>query len=58
MPRQSFDNREDEQLSIEVRKYPAFFVKSNAWYQENGLVENAWKKIDDIIISNFISWSW
>lgn len=30
MPRQAFDIREHEQLSIEVRKYPVFFVKSNA----------------------------
>ena len=26
MPRQSLDNKEDEQLSIEVRKYPVFLL--------------------------------
>ena len=34
MPRQFFDIREDEQLSIEIRKYPCFFEESNAGYKK------------------------
>ena len=30
MPQQSFDIREDEQLSIEIKKYPYLFDKSIA----------------------------
>ena len=67
MPRQFFDItdiREDEQLSIEIRKYPCLFDKSNVGFKENR-VENAWKEIDNssgiedgvtfMIISIFIS---
>ena len=46
MPRQFFDIREDEQLSIEIRKYPCLFDKSNVGYKENR-VENAWTEIDN-----------
>ena len=34
MPRQFFDIREDEQLSIEIRKYPCLFEESNAGYKK------------------------
>ena len=47
MPRQSFDIREDELLSIEIRKYPCLFNKSNAGYREKDRVENARKEIDN-----------
>ena len=47
MPRQSFDIREDKQLSIEIRKYPCLFAKSNAGYKEKDRVENVWKEIDN-----------
>ena len=47
MPRQSFDIREDELLSIEIRKYPCLFNKSNAGYKEKDRVENARKEIDN-----------
>lgn len=46
MPRQSFDIREDEQLSIEIRRYPCLYDKSNAGYKEKDRAENAWKEID------------
>ena len=47
MPRQYFDIREDEQLSIKVRKYHSLFNISNAGYKEKDRVKNAWKKIND-----------
>ena len=47
MPRQYFDIREDEQLSIKVRKYPCPFNISNAGYKEKDRVVNAWKEIND-----------
>ena len=34
MPRQSFDIRENEQFSIEIKKCPCLFDKSNAEYKE------------------------
>ena len=65
MPRQSFDIREDEQLSIEIRKYPCLFDKSNAECKGKDRVKNTWKEIDNslgievgynvMIISIFIS---
>ena len=47
MLRQSFDIREDGQLSIEIRKYLCLFDKSNAGYKEKDRVEKAWKEIDN-----------
>ena len=47
MPRQSFDIREDEQLSTEIRKYPCLFDKSDAGCKEKDWVENTWKEIDN-----------
>ena len=47
MPRQYFDIREDEQLSIKIRKYPCLFNISNAGYKEKDWAENAWKEIND-----------
>ena len=47
MPRQYFDIREDEQLSIEIRKYPCLFNISNAGYKEKDRAENVWKEIND-----------
>ena len=47
MPRQYFDIREDEQLSIKIRKYPCLFNISNAGYKEKDQDENAWKEIND-----------
>ena len=34
MLRLSFDVREDEQFSTEIRKYPCLFDKSNAGYMK------------------------
>ena len=50
MSRQFFDISEDEQLSIEIRKYPCIFDKSNVGYKEKDRVENAWKEIDYFMI--------
>ena len=47
MPRQYFDIREDEQLSIKIRKYLCLFDISNAEYKEKDRVENTWKEIND-----------
>ena len=47
MPAQYFDIREDEQLSIEIRKYACLFDKSNAGYKAKDRIENAWKEIDN-----------
>ena len=47
MLRQYFDIREDEQLSIKIRKYPCLFDVSNAGYREKDRVKNAWKEISD-----------
>ena len=47
MPRQYFDIRQDEQLSIKIRKYPCPFNISNAGYKEKDRVENAWAEIND-----------
>ena len=47
MQGQYFDIREDEQLSIKIRKYPCLFNISNAGYKEKDRVENAWKEIDN-----------
>ena len=47
MPRQYFDIRQDEQLSINIRKYPCPFNISNAGYKEKDRVENAWTEIND-----------
>ena len=47
MPRQSFDIRQDEQLSIEIRKYTCRFDNSNAGYKEKDRVEYAWTEIDN-----------
>ena len=47
MPRQYFDIREDEQLSIKIRKYLCLFDISNAGYKEKDRVENTWKEIND-----------
>ena len=47
MPRKYFDIREDEQLSIEIQKYPCPFDKSNAGCKEKGRVKNARKEIDN-----------
>ena len=47
MPRQYFDIREDEKLSIKIRKYPCLFNISNAGYKEKDRFENAWKEIND-----------
>ena len=47
MPRQSFDIRENEQFSIEIKKCPCLFDKSNAEYKEKDPVENAWKETDN-----------
>ena len=66
MPRRSFDIMENEQLSIEIRKYPCLFDKSNAECKGKDRVKNAWKEIDNslgieegydnvMIISIFIS---
>ena len=69
MPRQSFDVTEGEQLSIEIRKYPCLFDKSNAGYQKKIgskmhrkklIIHCELKKVLPyvMIISVFISWSW
>ena len=47
IPRQYFDIREDEQLSIEIKKYPCPSDKSNTGCKEKGRVKNAWKEIDN-----------
>ena len=47
MPAQYFDVREDEQLSIEIRKYACLLDKSNAGYKAKDRIENAWKEIDN-----------
>ena len=47
MPRQYFDIREDEQLSIKIRKYLCLFDISNAGFKEKDRVENTWKEIND-----------
>ena len=47
MPRQYFNIREDEQLSIKTRKHPCLFNISIAGYKEKDRVENAWKEIND-----------
>ena len=47
MQGQYFDIREDEQLSIKIRKYPCLFNISNAGYKEKYQVENTWKEIND-----------
>ena len=47
MPRQYFDIREDEQLTIKIRKYPCLFIMSNAGYKEKDRVKNIWKEIND-----------
>ena len=47
MPRQYFDIKEDEQLSIKIRKYLCLFDISNAGYKEKDRVENTWKEIND-----------
>ena len=47
MPRQYFDIKEDEQLSIKIRKYPCLFNTSNAGYKKKDRVENAWKYINN-----------
>ena len=49
MPRQSFNIREDEQVSVGIRKYPCLFDKSNSGYMEKDRVENAWKEIDNLL---------
>ena len=49
MPRQSFDIREDELLSIEVRKYTCLYDKSDPGYKEKDRVDNAWKCIDSAL---------
>ena len=47
MPKQYFNVREDEELSIKIRKYPCIFNISNAGYKKIDPVENAWKEIND-----------
>ena len=47
MPRRFFDIREDGRLSIEIRKYPCLFGKSNAGYKKKDRVGNAWEEIDN-----------
>ena len=47
MPRQYFDIREDEKLSIKIRKYPCLFNISSAGYKEKDQIGNAWKEIND-----------
>ena len=47
MPRQYFDIREDEQLSIKIIKYPCLFNISSAGYKEKDQIGNAWKEIND-----------
>ena len=47
MSRQYFNIREDEQLSIKIRKYPCLFNISNAGYKEKDRDENARKEIND-----------
>ena len=47
MLRQYFDIREDEQLSIKIRKYPCPFNLSNAGYKEKDRVENAQTEINN-----------
>ena len=47
MPRQCFDVREDEQLSIKIRMCPCLFNISNAGYKEKDRVKIAWKEIND-----------
>ena len=49
MPRQYFDIREYEQVSIKIRSYPCFFNISNAAQKEKGRVENLWKEINDYL---------
>ena len=49
MPRQSFSIREDEQLSIEIRKCPSLFDKSKAGYKEKDQVKIAWKEINTLL---------
>ena len=47
MPRQYFNIKEDEQLSIKIRKYSCLFNISNAGYKQKDRVESAWKETND-----------
>ena len=43
---QSVDLREDEELAVEVRKYPVLYDKSLPQYKEKIPKANAWRKIE------------
>ena len=49
MGRKSVVLKEDEDLAIEVRKYPVLYDKNDAQYKEKRPKVNAWKAIDQTL---------
>ena len=46
MGRKAVILKEDEELVLEVRKYPVLYDKANAAYKDKRAKSNAWKEID------------